>query len=131
MAVADLVDEILEKRWAEGDESVSNRALADKLGVDERRLREYRDGEKYLPVAALMCLPQALAEDVAEQVLAARREQQGDRRAVLALGRAVARVEAMATHTVMRNEDRRALRRAVDAHMQQLAAVLAMLEEDA
>lgn len=127
--MADLFDELLEKRWAEGDESVSNRALADKLGVDERRLREYREAEKYLPLAALMCLPQALAEDVAEQVLATRREQQGDRRAVLALGRAVARVEAMATHTVMRPEDRHALKRALKAHAQHLAELGDELED--
>lgn len=70
---ADLFDAVLNERWEHGDDSVSNRAIADRyLRIDEKQVRQYRDARKLLPFAALLILPVPVVAELCTRVLAAR-----------------------------------------------------------
>lgn len=129
---AEVLDELLDENWRSGrpDADVfSNRALAERLlDVDEKTVRQWRDADKPMPIAALLCLPLPFGEDLTERLLSARRLLAGDRRAVVALGRAVARVDAYATHGVLTNGDRAALTQSVRRFIDELVAVVDGLE---
>lgn len=129
---AEAIDDLIEENWKSGrpDADVfSNRALAERLlDVDEKTVRQWRDADKPMPIAALLCLPLAFGEDLSERLLAARRVLAGDRRAVIALGRAVARVDAYATHGVLTKEDRASLTGAVRRFIDELVEIVDGLE---
>lgn len=128
--VAEIVDEMLDERWASGDNTFSNRAIAERLlDVDEATVRKWRDGDKPVPLAALLCLPLAFGEDIAERILSARRELAGDRRAVIALGRAVTRVDKYALHAVFSQRDREGLVKALRSFSDELLAIATTVEE--
>ena len=93
-AAADLFDALLTERWKRGDDSVSNRALAERhLKVDEKQLRQYRDGRKALPLAALLVLPVPLVEEIVARVLTERGGAITGRRPVVQLHEALAAID--------------------------------------
>ena len=52
-----------------GDESYSNRALARRLlNVDEKQIREWRDGRKPIPLAVVLLLPPAFVEKLLARI---------------------------------------------------------------
>lgn len=73
LAAADLFNAVLAERWERGDDAVSNRVLADRyLRVDEKVVRQYRDGRKHVPLAALLVLPLPVVREVLDRLLATR-----------------------------------------------------------
>lgn len=70
---ADLFHGVLTERWERGDDSVSNRVLADRyLEVDEKLVRQYRDGRKHVPLAALVVLPVPVVRDIVDRLMTLR-----------------------------------------------------------
>lgn len=127
---AEILDEELDKRWRDGADEFSNRAIAERLlDVDEKTVRQWRDGDKPMPIAALLCMPLDFGEDLAERLLSARRLLAGDRRAIVALGRAVERCNQYAIHGVMTSRDREGAASAIRAFAEQLEEIAASLEE--
>lgn len=121
LAAADLFNAVLAERWERGDDSVSNRVLADRfLCVDEKQVRQYRDGRKHVPLAALFVLPPPIVQDVVDRVVVAR---VGERQ-----GLALLRKSVRALRTGLKDCDRaEALRAVHDAQREllELAAALA------
>lgn len=125
---AEIVDELLEEHW-QRDDSFSNRAIAERLlDVEEKTVRQWRKGDKPMPIAALLCLPLPFAEDLAERLLEMRRELAGDRRSIVALGRAVERCNQFAINGVMSESDREAFVSAVRRFIEQLEEIAAAVE---
>jgi len=91
---ADLLDGVLRARWLRGDLTVSNVALAERfLGITEKQVREWREGERSMPAGALMALPVELVEELVERLLDLRNGAQPMRRALSMLRRAVDKLE--------------------------------------
>lgn len=130
---AEALDELLDENWQSGrpDADVfSNSAIADRLlDVDEKTVRQWRNADKPMPIAALLCLPLPFGEDLTERLLSARRVLAGDRRAIVALGRTVDRVNAYAIHGVMSQSERTACRRALLRFVEQLTEIAESLGE--
>jgi hypothetical protein len=62
---------------------VSNRAIADRyLLVDEKQVRQQRDGRKNIPLAALFVLPLPLVEEIVGKLLDVRAPVRSPRRAL-------------------------------------------------
>lgn len=132
--VAEMVDETIEERWEDRSRAdhllYSNRVLAEHLfDVDEKTVRQWRDADKPMPMAALLCMPSDFGEDLVEKILSARRILAGDRRALIALGRAIDRVDAFATHGVLTTSDRADCARSIRRHIESLSLIAEMLEE--
>ncbi len=70
MRVAEAFDAILRARVDVEDYSASNCAIAAKLGVVEKQVREYRSGDKALPVGALYAMPRSIALELLDAVRA-------------------------------------------------------------
>lgn len=89
------LDALLEERWVAGDDSVSNRAIAERhLRCDEKTVRRWRDGGKPIPLAALLILPESVAIELVQRVLQRRFGASSVRQLVAlqrAIGEAVAR----------------------------------------
>ncbi|MDB4993465.1 MAG: hypothetical protein JWM74_897, partial [Myxococcaceae bacterium] len=58
---ASALDSVLTARTDAGDWSASNCAVASKLGVVEKQVREYRNGDKAIPIGALYAMPKSVA----------------------------------------------------------------------
>lgn len=89
--VADFLDDKLEQRWEDGDDSASNAAVARRLHVVEKHVRDLRDATKALTVGDLL-LSATLAEDVCRFVLSEVRRDE-DRRVASDLVGTAARAE--------------------------------------
>lgn len=62
---AAVVDLVLSRRWAAGDASATNRALAERhLRCDEKTIRQWRDGRKAIPLHALLSLPTSVSREI-------------------------------------------------------------------
>lgn len=61
--VADHFNQSLMRRWA-GEGWASNRAIARMCGLNERVVRQWRAGDKSIPLAALLVLPSPLATEL-------------------------------------------------------------------
>lgn len=68
---AEIFDAVLRARVEREDYSASNCAIASKLGVTEKQIREYRAGLKSLPLGALLEMPRSVAVEVMRRSLAA------------------------------------------------------------
>lgn len=71
-------DSVLRGRVETGDYSASNCAIAERVGVVEKQIREYRNGDKALPLGAVYALPESVGLELLDVVRAevlARREQ--------------------------------------------------------
>lgn len=93
---ATTLDAVLRARWDEGDDSVSNVALAERfLGVTEKAVRKWRDPahahDKPVPLAALFAFPDAVVDDLVQALMEARGLR--NRSPLAALRAAAARVE--------------------------------------
>jgi len=77
--VAKWLDDYLDDRWEDHDDSASNAAIARRLGTVEKHVRELRTGNKALPVADLLLVSPSLAEECCRFVLSERRRDE-DRR---------------------------------------------------
>lgn len=62
--VAKAFDSILHRHWLAGETAFSNVLVAKSCGVVEKQVRHWRDGERALPVAALLTLPPTIAVEL-------------------------------------------------------------------
>lgn len=66
------LDRILHEHWLRGDAGYSNVAVARYCGVDEKTVRQWRDGEKPMPAGALLVMPDEIVREVLDVVAKAR-----------------------------------------------------------
>lgn len=121
-AAADLLHAVLTERWERGDDSASNRVLADRyLEIDEKQVRQYRDGRKHVPLAALVVLPMPIVRDIVDRLLAMRGATEREGAVLIRRG-----VEALKTST----RDRAEALRVVHDAQRQLLELAAHLTEN-
>ncbi len=72
LAFAKLLNDALFRRWERGDDACSTRAIAQKCGVNQRTVHEYRHGEKSAPWALAYELPIEIVEEMNEAIISAR-----------------------------------------------------------
>jgi DNA-binding transcriptional regulator YiaG len=76
------------------DHDVSRARFADMLGIDEKTVRQWLDGSKPIPLAAIATMPLDMGTDLSERILDARAGgSRSPKRAVSALREAAARVQ--------------------------------------
>jgi hypothetical protein len=120
-AVASVLDEEMHNAWLSGDDRASNVCVAQALGVDERIVREYRLGKKYLPLGALLALPRWLASRV---LLRVQTEMGADRAPLAAMPRVLEALRGSVS-----KENAAEVRRAVREAQRQLLEIDALLDE--
>lgn len=120
-ATAKHFDGLMHTHWLRGEEAYSNVAVARASGIDEKHVRQWRTGEKRIPLAALLTMPPTLANAIVTWIGETRgfdRQQ----RALTSLATALDRVDAP-----VRAEDRdevlRGLRDARDRIIARLDAL--------
>jgi hypothetical protein len=99
-------DSVMHNHWLAGEGAYSNVAVARACGVDEKTIRQWREGEKPFPAAALTLLPGQLFDEIMSHVAAARGRT--PRRAVVQLREALTALRVQAVH-----EDQHELTRAL------------------
>lgn len=130
VAAAGLFDRVLAERWARGDDSVSNRAIADRfLRVTEKQVRQYRDARKHVPIAALYALPLELVEELVRRLLEERRGAAGRNRRGFIVLREGARLVRESLRSLSTEERVEALRSLL-ALQRELADVVAELAQE-
>lgn len=91
-------DAAMHAHWLAGEGAFSNVAVARSCGIDERNVRQWRDGEKAMPVAALLVMPATLTNELVTLV----RERRGlavHQRGLAALAAALDQLEARSRPT--------------------------------
>lgn len=91
-SVHKMFDELLHAHWMRGEEAYTNELLGRSCGIDEKGIRQWRDGAKRLPLAALMVLPPTIAVEII-QWISERRGLGRQQRAVTRLADSVAQLE--------------------------------------
>lgn len=87
--IARSFDTAMHAHWLAGEEAFSNVAVARACGLDERNVRQWREGEKAIPLAALLVMPATLANEMVNVVR--------DRRGVGAVRRGLAGLDLALT----------------------------------
>ncbi len=99
--------------WVNGNDAMSNVVIAERyMGINEKTVRQWRDDEKAMPLAALLVLPPTIAAELLEWVQD-RRSLTPHRRGLPMLGDALTRLERPVA-TDDREEVLRGLREARD-----------------
>lgn len=91
--VADLLDAEMHAAWVQGNDALSNCAVARACSIDEHTVRNWRKAAKPVPLAALRLLPFTLAASLVAALLNGRGQVTSHRRAVQALGDALDALE--------------------------------------
>ncbi len=115
-------DRIIHERWLKDTGAYTNEAIARRCGIDEKGVRQWRDGAKRLPAAAFMVLPPSIAIDTI-QWISERRGLGRQQRAVAVLADVVTRVEQQSVAPEDRDETLRAL---IDAQSRIAARIAAL-----
>lgn len=63
-SLAAAFDAVMHEAWLAGEEAYSNCAVARACGVDEKTVRQWRDGRKPLPASALTLMPTRVREQL-------------------------------------------------------------------
>ena len=121
-ALARAFDAALHEHWLRGDAAYSNCAVARAVGVDEKTVRQWRDGEKPIPAAALSLLPGVLHDQVLAEI--SRMRGRARKRAVVMLREVVTGLRAELAH-----EDAREVRRAIHDAQRELLELADELAE--
>lgn len=119
--IAAALDTEMREAWIAGDESLSNVAVAKACGVDERIVRRWRDGERSLPVGALLVMPATLAQRIVAR-LQDRRALSPHRRGLPQLRAAIERLAEPVA-----DDDRREVLRALLDAQRRIGDVIAAL----
>lgn len=92
-ALTDIVNAAIASFWDDGCDWASNVSLARYLGIEEKGIRERRDGRKHWQLVDVFRFPRPLFERVSEWMQTQRRAIDGDRKAASALVGAGKRAE--------------------------------------
>lgn len=87
-----MFDGLLHGHWMRGEEAYTNESLGRSCGIDEKGVRQWRDGAKRIPLAALLVLPPTVSVEMI-QWISERRGLGRQQRAVTQLAEAVGRLE--------------------------------------
>jgi hypothetical protein len=102
---------------------VSRMRLAAMLGIDEKTVRQWLDGTKPIPLAALAAMPADMATDLADELLGSRSGSPTGARAVIAVSEALERTDIARAS----EGERRALVKVVADVQRRLGELLAQL----
>jgi hypothetical protein len=127
-----IFDEYLEHRWrtigaVTHADPYSIRALGEKyLGVTERTIRKWRQGDKPIPLAALLVLPIPFAKELVERLLASRVGGRGARATAL-LAESLDQIALMVSEGYAIDE--RAVVSKLDQAMKDIASIRAVITQ--
>lgn len=89
-------DAVMHEHWLRGEEAFSNVSVARMCGVDEKIVRQWRTGDKPMPLAALLLLPSQLYSEMLGQVDAGRGRT--PKRALVQMRQALADLDGQLAH---------------------------------
>ncbi len=124
--MAELLDDVLFRRWERGADNCSTRAIALRCSVNPSTIHEYRHGDKMVPWALAKVLPIEVVEEINETLIASRAGGRTWRWALALVRRGFDWIEERG----VRPEDRHEATRALLAAQDRITKALGRLAEE-